>query len=202
MRTDIELLDAWAGGDTTAGGELFERHLEALVRFFDYKVPAEVDDLIQQTLMECVRGRQRFRGEGTFRAYLFGIARHVLYEHWRNTAKVPAIDFTVSSIADLSPSPVTSLVRRRERRLMLEALRSIPLELQIAVELHYWEGLSTSEIAVVLDIPQGTVKSRLRRARSQLRGALETLADSPQVLESTIETLEAWAARVEKADVS
>ena len=58
--------------------------------------------------------------------------------------------------------------QHEEQRLLLEALRRIPLDLQIAIELHYWEGMSGPDLAQVLDIPEGTVRSRLRRAREPL----------------------------------
>lgn len=59
--------------------------------------------------------------------------------------------------------------------MIVDALRRIPVELQIALELHYWEGLSASEFADVLDIPLGTVKTRLRRAKQRLRAELVEL---------------------------
>jgi DNA-directed RNA polymerase specialized sigma24 family protein len=55
--TDIELLEAWRGGDRRAGEQLFERHYAAVARFFRNKLEFGVDDLIQRTFLACVEGR-------------------------------------------------------------------------------------------------------------------------------------------------
>ncbi|MEX1364934.1 MAG: RNA polymerase subunit sigma-70, partial [Nannocystaceae bacterium] len=65
---DFELLDRWRGGDVVAGNELLKRHFDALYRFFTNKLSDHADDLIQATMMACVRGRDSFRKECGFRA--------------------------------------------------------------------------------------------------------------------------------------
>jgi RNA polymerase sigma-70 factor (ECF subfamily) len=79
---------------------------------------------------------------------------------------------------------------------LLLALRRIPLELQIVLELHYWEGLSTRELADAMEIPQGTVKSRLRRAREALERELAVVAESQEDVRSTIDGLDHWVAGI------
>lgn len=64
------------------------------------------------------------------------------------------------------------------------------------LELHYWEQCTIAEIASALEIPDGTVKSRLRRGREQLRAAVEHLAANPALAQSTIHGLETWAQEV------
>ena len=86
------------------------------------------------------------------------------------------------------------LCQQRLRRLLLRALRSIPLDLQIAIELHYWEGMSGRELAEVLEIPEGTVRSRLRRAQEALEAAMAVHAEDPESLASTRAELDKWAA--------
>ena len=93
-------------------------------------------------------------------------------------------------------SPSSAVGRRKEQQLLLMALRQIPMELQIVLELHYWENLSTRELADVMEIPQGTVKSRLRRAREALEKAMAGLSDSPQQIKSTIDNLDRWVAGI------
>ena len=83
-----------------------------------------------------------------------------------------------------------------EQRLLLRALRALPIELQTLLELAYWEGLSDRELGEVLELPPGTIKSRLRKARQQLEEALPRLARSPDVLLSSRQTLDAWAAGI------
>ena len=85
------------------------------------------------------------------------------------------------------------LAKHQEQRLLLEGLRAIPVNYQVVLELHYWEGMTTSQISEVLGVPNGTVRSRLQRARDALEAAMASIARSPQVLESTLTRLEDWA---------
>ena len=191
---DLELLEAWRAGDTTAGNELFERHFASVRRFFRNKVIGDVDDLIQRTFLACVEGRDRFRGEASFRRYLFGTANNILRVHYRSGAKNRELpDFEALSAIDLAPTPSQAAALGDEHRIVLEALRRIPLEYQIALELFYWEELQVTELADVLDVPLGTVKTRLRRGRQLLEQKIAELADSPERLHTTLTNLDRWA---------
>lgn len=190
--TDAALLDAWRDGDAEAGETLFARHFEAVHRFFCNKIWGEdVDDLIQETFLGCVRGRERF--SVSFRTYLFGVARKQLLKHcdrWRRRHRDE--DYQTSRMAALDASPSQLAVDRQEQTLLLRALRRLPLDLQIALELFYWEDMKSIDIASVLDIPHGTARSRLRRGRDMLRETVETLATSPELLQSTVGDFEGW----------
>ncbi len=94
---------------------------------------------------------------------------------------------------DLGTSPSQLVARHKEHTLLLAALRRIPLELQITVELHYWEELTTSELSQVMDIPHGTVKSRLRRAREALCRELGRFERDGVPTQTTEQDLESWA---------
>jgi RNA polymerase sigma factor (sigma-70 family) len=192
---DAELLDAWRAGDQSAGQELFARYYEPVARFFVNKVGDAGPDLIQRTFLACVSGLHRYRGDGSFRSYVFAIAYRQLCGHYRDKRHQP-IDMSSMSALALDPSMSGILVEREEGRLFLAALREIPLELQVVLELHYWEQCSVAEIAPVLGIPEGTVKSRLRRSREQLRAAVERLATQPDLADRTLHGLETWAREV------
>src|SRR5687767_9859628 len=100
--TDVELLEAWRGGDKPAGVELFERHFDAIYRFFRSKVDDAAEDLTQQTFLGCVRGKQVFRGDASFRTYLYTIARNRLYTHIRDRQRRDAVvEIGEQSVADL-----------------------------------------------------------------------------------------------------
>ncbi len=199
METDAELLAAWRTGDERAGQALVQRHLDAVTRFFRNKVRDGVEDLIQRTFLSVVEARDRVRESASFRAYLFQTARNTLYneiarrQRWSDLVQVGSI-----SVAGLDDSPSFALAVRQELRLLASALRSIPIPFQVALELHYWERLSSSELAVALDIPVGTVKSRLRRAKELLRQRVEELADTPTAAAATISNLDAWAQALRK----
>jgi RNA polymerase sigma factor (sigma-70 family) len=197
MTEDHDLLLAWRTGDAAAGQHLIERHLEAVHRFFSNKVPGATDDLVQKTFLACVESVEGFEGRASFRSYLFAIARNVLYRHYRDQHHAfDPLTVSVSTVVVDERSPADRVTEREEQRLLLRALRALPLELQTLLELAYWEGLADRELAEILEIPPGTLKSRLRKARRQLEELLSTLASSPSLLESSRHTLDAWAAGI------
>ena len=201
MKGDAELLEAWQAGDSAAGNELLTRHFPALLRFFHNKVGDASSDLIQRTLTACAANVGNLREASGFRAYLFSAARNQLVDYFRRKSR-DRVDFDagVTSAWQVVPSPSERMAAHEEQKLLLNALRRIPLELQIALELHYWEELSSPELAEVLGIPQGTVKSRIRRAKEALRKQMESLAESGERLASTVTRLDAWAASLKTDD--
>ena len=94
------------------------------------------------------------------------------------------LDFGSTSVHDLSPSPSRVVAERLEEQRLLEALRAIPLDLQMVLELHYWEGLSAPAIGEALELPVGTVKTRLRRGKQLLREQLEPEAEAGEPAEA------------------
>ena len=194
--TDLELLEQWRAGDRTAGDRLFQRHFRAILRFFRNKVePSALEDLVQQTFMACVEGRERFRQESKFTTYLFGTAYNLLRDHYRRAKKKPdAVDITEQSAVDLGAGPSTVMGRRRAHKVLLEALRRIPVQSQIVLELYYWEEMSASQTAAVLQIPEGTVRGRVRRAKELLRREIAKLDDNAAELETIEGGLDNWAA--------
>lgn len=192
--TDEQLLEAWRSGDRAAGNTLFERHFDALYRFFERKVAGDVGDLVQRTFLALVEGRDRFRGDATVRTYLYAIGRHELMRHWRERRRDRAVDFGVSSVHDFDPSPSEAAQKRESDRLLLEALRRIPLDLQIALELHYFESVRGPELARILEVPEGTVRSRLRRGLEMVHAKASELATSKEALRTTLTDLDRWAA--------
>ena len=193
MPDDLELLTAWRSGDTGAGRELFKRHF-GLVRGFLYGKTDEVEELVQRTFEAVLRAKDRMEVRSSVRAYILTVARHELYAWLRARVRDPE-QFAPGqrSVAAILPSPSQVVAGKAEQRLLLEALRSIPLDYQIVVELHYWDELSTAELADVLGIPRNTVKTRLRKARQLLSEQLDALAESAELLESTTYDLDRWA---------
>lgn len=180
MPDDLELLHAWRDGDRDAGNQLLRRHFAALHRFFASKVADDAEDLIQNTLLACVTYVDKLAAAASFKAYLFTIAANQLYAHLRKREGSP-LDFTAVSAVELGLSP-SGVVAQREAELRLSvALRRLPLELQIVLELGYWEDLDTREIAEVLGLPHGTAKSKIRKAKQLLARELGRAAplDAP-----------------------
>lgn len=191
---DAELLEEWRNGDNEAGNELVRRHFMTVYRFFVNKVNDDVDDLIQRTFLACVEGRDRFRADSSLRAYILGIARNqlLMFMRRRQRRESPVAPNELS-VAEVAGSPSLVIAEREEEKLLLEALRQIPIDLQIAVELHYWEHIPVAQMAEILEIPAGTVKSRLFRARDALRQALAKMNIPEHLAKTTIDGFEHWA---------
>ena len=171
--TDGALLDAWCGGDQRAGNALFERHFRGLYGFFRNKIADGIDDLVQQTFLACVRGRDGFRREASFRTYMFAVAKNVLYREWERRRRGDAIArLGEVSVHELGPGLSTAYARHREQRLLLDALRRLPLDFQVTLELYYFESMSAAEIGAVLGLPEGTVRGRIRAAKQRMSDGL------------------------------
>lgn len=193
-QTDHELLSAWQGGDDKAGSELVRRYFARIWSFFDGKVASNVDDLAQRTFLACTAARERIDPERSFRTYLFGIARKQLLQHYARLHRDSGIGELGDQPLDvLERSPSQLVAHHRDQKLLVRALRSIPLDLQIVIELFYWEEMPLGEIAGVVEIPEGTVKSRLFRAKELLRARIDALASSPELARTTMDDLERWS---------
>ena len=196
--TDAELLRAWHGGDRAAGEALFERHYESVSRFFRNKVP-EPADLVQRTFLACIENVDRFRGDASFRTFLFAIATNVLRKHYRMLGGPRGkVELRSLSVEALQQSPSRELAVHEERRLLLRALRCLTIDQQILLELHYWEQLKVGELAEVMGVPVGTVKTRMRAARQRLEVLIAELAASPTLGQSTLGRLDEWAEGLRK----
>lgn len=170
-------------------------------RFFAGKVGNELEDLVQKTFLRCIEKRAAFRGDGSFRAFLLGIARYELLGFYRGRDG-RAFDPAVTSLQDLSDRPSEVLVLREQKAVLLEALRGIPLQQQLLLELRYWEKLNATEIGEVFEVPPPTVRDRLRRARKALADSMTRVAASPRLAQSTMTSFERWAASVRDGENS
>lgn len=196
QRSDEELLTAWQDGDLDAGNAFIERHFLSVYRFFSTKLSREADDLTQQTFADLQRSVGRVRQRDRGRAYVMKIARNRLYMHLRSRAVQERVfDPATMSMAAVDPtaSPSAMMAKRRDARVLLQGLRTIPLQSQIVLELYYWEELSVGQIAEIMGVAPGTVMSRLYRSRAKLNRALASLGDNSSGMTSASIGLETWA---------
>ncbi|XYI03515.1 RNA polymerase sigma factor [Sorangium sp. So ce1128] len=175
MDPDLALLTRWRAGDRQAGHELFGRHFAEIYRFLEHKVGGEADELAQRTFLACVTARDQFRGQSSFRTYLFTIARNELYGHLRRSPRGEQVDFETTSIAEIVTSQSSRLGRAREVEKLHAALSELPAEQQLLLELHYWHDLDAAALGDVFGAPAGTIRVRLLRARRALREKMERL---------------------------
>ncbi|MCA9650791.1 MAG: sigma-70 family RNA polymerase sigma factor [Myxococcales bacterium] len=192
---DRELLGRWVDGDERAGSLLIQRHFETLNRFFVNKAPeSDRADLIQNTLLQCTQSVERFRGEARFCTYLLAIARNVLLHHYRTRGrKLDQLDPLTHSVVEASTAGLfTKLVGSRELRALLRALRQLPIDLQLVLELKYWERLTAVECGIVLDMSPNTVSSRVKRAKGMLTRMLDGDEGARESGSSEARSVDGW----------
>jgi RNA polymerase sigma-70 factor (ECF subfamily) len=186
---DLVLFERWCADDAVAGNALFKRHFQSLYQLFQHKTRGEVDDLVQETFLECLKSKASFQQRSSFRTYLFAIARHVLWGHWRRASNAPAtLDFDEISIASLSTSIGSRLAGQQTRERLIAAMHEITVDQQLLLELFYWQDLDRNQLATVFEVETATIGSRLSRARDALR---DLLTDADHAPLST-EQLESW----------
>ena len=196
-KTDEELLRQWRAGDSHAGRQLFERHFESVARFFANKISQSSDDLVQETFLGCLEGLDRFRGTASFRTLLFAIAKNKLYSRYaQHRRERERFDPRRLSSHDLGAAPTPTKASGPEKKLLLQALRRLPLETQAMLELHYWERLKLAEIAEIFDCSLSTIKNRMFKGRNDLKCSIAELERNPSLVRSTIEDLDGWARKL------
>ena len=163
--------------------------LDELYRRFEKRIfgcahqmvaPSEVEDAVQEIGLRIVRSLSGFRGDSSVTTWMYAVARHTCLDvrRRRDNPSTPVADF------DDFVSPETALPEDGfEQSIMAcrtaTALQDLPRSQQDVVLLRLGEGLSTRETALRLGISEDAVKSKLRRARSTLRGALEEYVSCP-----------------------
>ncbi len=198
---DWELLRGWQDGDQKAGTQLVQHYFPLISRFFVNKVsnPEDASELVSDTFLACTKGKDRIREGASFRSYLFAIAMNQLRLYLRKKKKLSREreDFAEIIAADtLGPSMTSMMMQQRESQLIVQGLRTLPMDHQIVLELNLFESLSTAEIGELLGIPQGTVKSRMRLARNRLSKYIERAAKDPALFQSTLSNMQDWARRI------
>lgn len=195
--TDKELLQAWRSGDRRCGEELYNRHKTAVTNLFRRNVRdrKHIPDLVQKTFLACIDSSNHHEVTGSVRGWLLGVAFFTMtrfFREERNAPELGADERIAASLESFEPDPVYLLELSDEQRLLMKALRRIDIKYQVLFELNYWEKISCDEIAGILDLPQGTVRSRLQLGRKALQKKLAELADSPELLSTTTMSLSAW----------
>jgi RNA polymerase sigma factor (sigma-70 family) len=189
---DAQLLAAWRTGDALAGKALFARYFQPLYRFFASKTD-DPDELVQRTFLAIVRARDQFAGRSSFRTYLYTVGRHELYHHLRGLQRARAFDPELSSIADLVTSAGSRMARGQEHERLRAALRTLPVEQQTLLELHYWDGLDAAALAEIFETNPAAIRNRLHRARGNLREALAGISGVDAATVATVEAVDALA---------
>lgn len=171
---DDELIAAVAAGDDTALRELFTRHAPWLAaRLRAALPPPDTEDVLQETFLAVWKGARGYRPQGAAAAWLWVIARNqaalLLRKRGPATAPLPAAE--TGAVAE---DPVEAALTRADLETAATALGPPGGPEREVWRLLYIEDRPIAEVAELMGVPEGTVKSRAHRARRLLRAALGT----------------------------
>ena len=158
--------------DRAAFREIVQRHQKKILNFF-YRLGVQYDseDLVQLTFLRLYRSRRRYRKSAKLTTFLFVIARRIWIDELRKRSRFERLKSEFSEMAETLAEPD---MPSSDTRIDLEkALQGLSEEMRMVVELGVYQGLGYAEIGEILDIPLGTVKSRMFNALRKLRSMLE-----------------------------
>jgi RNA polymerase sigma-70 factor, ECF subfamily len=182
---DLELVTRWQGGDASAFEALVRRHERPVFRLALRMLGnrEEAEDVAQEALLSLHRHGHRFRRESRFSTFVYRVTANAALNRRRTLGRSRARERLLAereSGFDPSPSPRDpgdALVGAEAQARVQEALQELSPDLRLAVVLFDIEGLPYGEIARVLEVPEGTVKSRIHRARNALREKLRAFVN-------------------------
>ncbi|WP_229506503.1 sigma-70 family RNA polymerase sigma factor [Massilia sp. BJB1822] len=177
---DDELMLRYRDGNLAAFQELYRRHSRGLYRFIAWRSARRewVDEVAQDSWLALHHARSRYQPQGSFRTWLYQIARNRLSDLQRQQQDVllgdmaQEADFIADMLAEAAPPAAladAALDQRQQTGALYAAIRQLPAEQKDALVLQHFSGLSIEEIAQLCEVPGETVKSRLRYAMRKLR---------------------------------
>ncbi len=169
--SDADLVAALAAGERDALRVLYDRHAAWLMLRLARRCadPGIVDEVVQDTFVAAWRQAERYRGTGEVAAWLWGIAIRRLIDRFRQRPLLATADVPEGEAARSAEEEALLGVEYGD---LAGALRQLSPEFRAVVQATVLDGLTTKEAARMLGIPTGTVKTRMMRARAQLREAL------------------------------
>lgn len=184
--TDKELVRRVQKGDRYAFDLLFSRYQHKILNLVSryLKDPQDVEDVTQEAFIKAFRALPRFRGESAFYTWLYRIAintaKNYLVARKRRppSTDIDAADaeqYDVDSRLKEHGTPENELLREEIKKTVFDAIADLPDDLRTAIMLRELEGMSYEDIAVTMDCPIGTVRSRIFRAREAIDEKLRPL---------------------------
>jgi len=173
--SDMTLLRLIAAGDEGALKVLFARH-NVLIHRFVLRLTDDAclaEDVVSEVFIDVWRRPESFRSESRVSTWLFAIARHKTKTARRRLSALPWDEGMASLIKDPADDPVQSLVKQERDELLQNCLRRLgPIHREV-IDLVYYQGKSIEEVADIVGIPLGTVKTRMFHARCRMAGFLK-----------------------------
>ncbi len=181
---DAELMSRMRSGDRSAFAKLVDRHKDALVNYLLRltRCRDRAEEFAQEAFLRLYQAAPRYKEQGRMVSYLYRIATNLVRSEERKRRRWHLISgFFFSSNGNHSvPTPQKQLLQAEVREKVTEALTALPAHYRAPLVLREIEGWSYEDIASALGCRQGTVKSRINRGRTQLRGALEPYRNGGQ----------------------
>ena len=181
---DAALMARVRRGDRDAFARLVDRHKDGLVAYLARLTgsPDRAQDLAQEAFLRVFQAAERYRERGEFTAWLYRIATNLVRSEARRERRwsLLAPELARQSSAPVEAGAPRSLLRRQMHERLAEALERLPLSLRAPLVLFEIEGWSPADIARALGCREGTVKSRIHRARKRLRDDLAPYRDDWQ----------------------
>ena len=169
-RNESRLVARAVKGDAKAFGDLYERHVSAIYRYIVYRVgdPQDARDLAEEVFLKAWGGLPGYRpGKVPFRGWLYRIAHNVVIDHYRARKEAESLE-DQDELVDDRPDPERQVVQQEEVERLADAIARLLPDYQQVVVLRYIEGLSTDEVAAILDRSNGAVRVLLHRALKQM----------------------------------
>ena len=183
--SDGQLLADFVGGDATMLAELVRRYEGPLYSFICRMrgSPDEASDLFQETFMRVCRHAETFRGDSSFKTWLYSIAANLCRSRLRSVrherSRVSPLD---DDVVDASPGPDRSAQSDEIGKRIGLAVKELPDDQREVIILRVYDRMSYREVAEVVGRPLGTVKSQMQRALGRLRTTLREVAEAHGVL--------------------
>jgi RNA polymerase sigma-70 factor (ECF subfamily) len=184
---DSELVERWQAGDETAFRDLIRRHERRVYRLLFRMMGSheEAEDVAQEAFLSLHRHGHRFRREARFSTFVYRVAANAALNRrralGRSRNRVNELKISQEAGFDTASGPrdpEDAAAGSEARARVQEALLELPDDLRMAVLLYDIEGQSYQEVSRALGIPEGTVKSRIHRARNTLRERLRSYVEA------------------------
>jgi len=190
--TEPALLARWRSGDRAAGLYLLRHQVQPMRDYFSRRVPcsADAEDLVQHTLLASIDALPRYREDLELSRFVRAIASKQLLRYRRDGERA-RVRHDAAVLPDAiqagQPSAFACVCHEDELQRLREAFRELPDESARLLHLRYWEERDTSEIARVLELNPGAVRTRLHRARHEMKRVLAAMTgeDSDDEVTST-----------------
>ncbi len=174
---ELDLVDRLRQGERSAVAQAYEAHHQAVRGFARRLVgdDAAAEDVVHDTFLALPRALRRFRGDGALRSFVIGVAINHARRHVRASARRRRAHERSGEVAALAAvtDPRADAMHRVLAHRLLAALDQLPIDQRVAFVLCEVEQRSSLEVAAIVGVPEGTVRTRLFHARKKLRATFE-----------------------------